>query len=154
MPKPKTPPGAVDSTAVVDRAPMTAPDLERPSAFMAGIGLEVTLVRPDRVEARIELGAGHHTPWGIVHGGVYAAAAESAASIGASAAVAPRGQIAVGVNNNTDFLRSITSGRVSLEASPVQQGRTQQLWNVVIADEAGRAVARSTVRLQNVEPRR
>ena len=125
-----------------------------PSAFMAGLGLDVTLVRPDRVEGRLDLGPGHHTPWGVVHGGVYTAVAESAASIGASAAVAERGQIAVGVNNNTDFLRSMTAGTVRVEASPVQQGRTQQLWTVVMTDESGRAVARATVRLQNVESRR
>ncbi len=53
----------------------------------------------------IHLGEQHHTPWGVVHGGVYAAAVESAASLGASAAVKERGQFAVGVNNTTDFLR-------------------------------------------------
>jgi 1,4-dihydroxy-2-naphthoyl-CoA hydrolase len=101
----------------------------------------------------MDLGPGHHTPWGIVHGGVYTAAAESAASIGACAAVAERGQIAVGVNNNTDFLRSMTAGTVEVVATPVQQGRTQQLWTVTVADEGGRPVARAMVRLQNVEPR-
>ena len=58
------------------------------------------------------------------------------------------------MNNNTDFLRSMTAGTVLVEATPVQQGRIQQLWTVVMTDESGRAVARATVRLQNVEPRR
>jgi 1,4-dihydroxy-2-naphthoyl-CoA hydrolase len=130
------------------------PDLENASAFMAAAGLRLTHVAAERVEGTLDLGPEHHTPWGVVHGGVYTAAIESAASVGASAAVAERGQIAVGVNNTTDFLRSMTAGSVAVTATPVQQGRTQQLWDVRITDPDGRLVARGTVRLQNVEPRR
>jgi 1,4-dihydroxy-2-naphthoyl-CoA hydrolase len=37
-------------------------------------------------------------------------------------------------------------------AEPIQQGRTQQLWRVVITRaEDGKAVARGQVRLQNIE---
>jgi 1,4-dihydroxy-2-naphthoyl-CoA hydrolase len=130
------------------------PDLESASAFMTAAGLRLTHVGAERVEGTLDLGPEHHTPWGVVHGGVYTTAIESAASVGASAAVAERGQIAVGVNNTTDFLRSMTSGRVTVTATPAQQGRTQQLWDVRITDPDGRLVARGTVRLQNVEPRR
>jgi 1,4-dihydroxy-2-naphthoyl-CoA hydrolase len=130
------------------------PDLESASAFMTAAGLRLTHVGAERVEGTLDLGPEHHTPWGVVHGGVYTTAIESAASVGASAAVAERGQIAVGVNNTTDFLRSMTSGRVTVTATPAQQGRTQQLWDVRITDQDGRLVARGTVRLQNVEPRR
>jgi uncharacterized protein (TIGR00369 family) len=59
----------------------------------------------------------------------------------------------VGTNNNTDFLRSMTAGTVAVTAVPVQQGRTQQLWEVRITSESGRVVARGTVRLQNIQPR-
>ncbi len=89
----------------------------------------------------------------MVHGGVYASAVESAASVGASAAVADRGQIAVGTSNTTDFLCSATGGRMDVEALPVQQGRVQQLWDVRLTDSAGRLLARGRVRLQNVTPR-
>ena len=66
---------------------------------------------------------------------------------------ADRGQIAVGTNNNTDFLRSMTTGTVAVTAAPLHQGRTQQLWEVRITDQSGRLVARGTVRLQNIQPR-
>lgn len=130
------------------------PDLENASAFLAAAGLQVTHAAADRVEGILDLGPEHHTPWGVVHGGVYTTAIETAASIGASSAVADRGQIAVGTNNNTDFVRSMTAGRVSVTATPIQQGRLQQLWEVHITDQEGRLVARGTLRLQNVEPRR
>ena len=120
------------------------------SAFVAAAGLMITEVRPDRFEGYIDLGEAHHQPWGIVHGGVYATAVESAASLGASAFAAERGQYAVGVNNNTSFLRPFASGRVEVTAWPIQQGRTQQLWQVEIVDQAGRLIATGQLRLANV----
>jgi len=85
-----------------------------------------------------------------VHGGVYTSAVESAASIGASAAVRNRGQVAVGLTNTTHFLRPLSAGRANVEAVPLSQGRTQQLWRVDITDESGKLIAHGEVRLQNV----
>ena len=126
-------------------------DLASTSRFAAASGFEPTEISGTRVAGAVELGPDQHTPWGVVHGGVYCSVIESAASIGASPAVADKGMFAVGVNNNTDFIRSMTSGRVDVVAEPVQQGRTQQLWQVLItrADD-GKLVARGQVRLQNV----
>ena len=130
------------------------PDFRRAtSAFVQAAGLEFDDASPTHVSGWIELGPDHHQPWGLVHGGVYAAAIESAASVGASLAVADQDLVAVGVNNNTNFLRSMTAGRVMVDARPVQQGRTQQLWEVRITDAEGRLVATGQVRLQNIARR-
>ena len=126
-------------------------DLEASSEFMRVAGLRFDEVAGDGVRGSIELDERHHTPWGVIHGGVYTAAVEGAASVGASVAVRERGEVAVGVNNNTDFLRPISGGRVDVVAEPIVQGRTQQLWQVVITrTEDGKAVARGQVRLQNI----
>jgi uncharacterized protein (TIGR00369 family) len=132
-------------------AGMPDPDLRSASRFVAASGFEVTEFSGTRVAGHVDLGPDQHTPWGVVHGGVYCTVIESAASIGASAAVLERGQFAVGVNNQTDFLRPVTTGRVDVVAEPIQQGRTLQLWLVTItrADD-GKTVARGQVRLQNV----
>jgi 1,4-dihydroxy-2-naphthoyl-CoA hydrolase len=126
-------------------------DLRAASRFVAASGFEVTEATGTRVAGHVDLGPDQHTPWGVVHGGVYCTVIESAASIGASAAVLGNGQFAVGVNNQTDFLRPMTSGRVDVVAEPIQQGRTLQLWLVTLtrADD-GKTVARGQVRLQNV----
>ena len=65
------------------------PDLtnEAESAFVRAAGFVVDTVTATEVVGHLEVGADHHTPWGIVHGGVYSAAIESAAGVGASAAV-------------------------------------------------------------------
>ncbi len=127
-------------------------DLVEANAFGRATGLRLTSVAGDRVTGVADVGPDQHTPWGVVHGGVYCAVVEAAASVGASAAVAGEGRFAVGVNNNTDFLRATTEARLDVLAEPIQQGRTQQLWQVRItrADD-GALVARGQVRLQNVK---
>ena len=130
------------------------PKLERPPRrFMQATGLVLDDVQSSHVTGWINLGAEHHQPWGLVHGGVYTTAIESAASVGASAAAQERGLVAVGVNNNTNFLRSMTQGRVTVDARAVQQGRSQQLWEVRITDDRDRLVAIGQVRLQNISAR-
>jgi uncharacterized protein (TIGR00369 family) len=59
---------------------------------------------------------------------------------------------AVGVNNNTNFVRSM-AGRVAVDAWPIPQGRTHQLWQVRVTDEEQRLEATGQVRLQNITPR-
>jgi 1,4-dihydroxy-2-naphthoyl-CoA hydrolase len=124
--------------------------LEEASAFLRAAGLVFDEITGSRVTGHLELGPGHHTPWGVVHGGVYTTAVESAASVGASIAVRDAGQVAVGLTNTTHFLRSVNTGRVTVEATALSQGRTQQLWLVDITDESGKLVAHGEVRLQNV----
>jgi 1,4-dihydroxy-2-naphthoyl-CoA hydrolase len=132
-------------------ADLPSVDLTAASAFVAAMKFEVTEATGSRVTGHVELGPDQHTPWGVIHGGLYCSVVESAASIGASTAVQERGQFAVGVNNNTDFLRAMTGGRIEVVAEPIQQGRTQQLWQVLLTrTDDGKVVARGQVRLQNV----
>ena len=130
---------------------MNDKNLEASSEFVRVAGLRFDEIGGERVRGSIELSERHHTPWGVVHGGVYTTAVESAASVGASTAVEERKQFAVGVSNSTDFLRPVKEGRVDVVAEPIMQGKIQQLWQVVITrSEDGKQVARGQVRLQNV----
>jgi uncharacterized protein (TIGR00369 family) len=131
---------------------MSLPDLslESSSAFLRAAGLRFETVTGERVTGTLAVGSDQHTPWGVVHGGVYTSAVESACSVGASAAVRERGQYAVGLANHTDFLRPHVEGELHLTAQPIQQGRTQQLWVCDITRPDGKLVARGQLRLQNV----
>jgi 1,4-dihydroxy-2-naphthoyl-CoA hydrolase len=124
-------------------------DLSAGGAFVAAMGLEFDAISGTEVLAHLEATAEHHTPWGIVHGGLYTSVVESVASIGASVAVHPEGRFAVGVNNQTDFLRPHRLGRLDVRATPIQQGRTLQLWLVEITNTDGKLVARGELRLFN-----
>ena len=142
--------GAETSTGISRAIPSLDASLDQAGAFLDVAGLVFDEISGTRVSGHMVLGPEHHTPWGIVHGGVYATAIESAASVGASTAVRDQGQVAVGLTNTTHFLRSVTAGRVNVEATALSQGRTQQLWRVDITDESGRLVAHGELRLQNV----
>lgn len=125
-----------------------APDM---GAFMRAIGLDVAVATGTGVEASIKISPDHHQPMGLVHGGVYAAAAESVCSIGASLAVMEGGRYSVGLNNSTDFIRAFRDGTLTVKAWPIHQGRTGQLWQCDMTREDGKLVAQSKVRLQNID---
>ena len=140
-----------DTSSQTDGATLPDVSLEGASRFVAAAGLVTDEVTATSVRAHADLDENHHTPWGVVHGGVYATMVESARSIGASHAVAERGEFAVGAHNATDFLRPTSAARVTVTAEALHQGRSQQLWDVVIADSATEKVlARGQLRLQNV----
>ena len=122
-----------------------------PGAWLDALGFEIEELTGTRVAGHLDVTPDHHTPWGVVHGGVFATIVESTASLGASAAVADRGQFAVGVNNSTDFLRPVVGGRVDVVASPILQGRVQQLWSVEFTrHDDGKLIAQGRLRVQNV----
>ena len=123
------------------------------SDLMALLEIEFDEVQPTRVSGSIAADERHHQPWGIVSGGQYTTAIEAFATFGACEAVKDRGQQAVGVTNITDFVRPHKNGRLQVEANAIQQGRTQQLWQVEIRrPDDDKLVARGQVRLQNIDP--
>lgn len=122
--------------------------------FDTELGLQFTELSADGVRAQLEVTPKLLQPMGLVHGGVYCSMVESMASVSAYLWLATRGGgEVVGVNNNTDFLRSIRSGTVFGASEPIHRGRRQQLWLVTITDDKEKVVARGQVRLQNLEPR-
>lgn len=130
----------------------TAPELPEQSAFLRSLGLGIDEASGTRVTAWIDAGPQHHQPHGVVHGGVYCSVIETVTSYGGHLAVAEGGQTVVGISNSTDFLRPHRVGRLRVVAEPLQQGRTLQLWQVVISrEDDDKVVARGQVRLANIE---
>jgi 1,4-dihydroxy-2-naphthoyl-CoA hydrolase len=130
-------------------------DVDPPSQIagldrLLGFGLQEASA--DRVVLTWTITPDHWQPFGITHGGVYCAAVESAASVGAAYWFGDRGTV-VGVSNHTDFLRATSTGTATATATPIHRGRSQQLWLVEIADADGQALARGQVRLQNLSAR-
>ena len=91
-------------------------------------------------------------PMGIVHGGAYAAMAEGMTSEATFRAVYPEGNIAVGMSNQTSFLRPITAGTIHAEARRRHRGRTTWLWEVDFTDDQGRlcALTRVTIAIRPI----
>ena len=124
-------------------------DSELQRGFIKLVGLRIEQASGDRVVLTCPVTPDLHQPFGLVHGGVYATLAETAASVGGSLWFGDRGKV-VGVSNHTDFLRAVRRGELRAEATPLARGRTTQLWQVEIADEQGRLIAHAKVRLQNL----
>lgn len=114
------------------------------------LGIEIVEVAPSRVVVRLEVGPMHHQPYGILHGGVSALLAESAASIGAATA-APAGTSVVGVELNANHLRAMRTGTLTATATPVHTGRRIHVWNVELADQDGRMICVSRCTLAVIE---
>jgi 1,4-dihydroxy-2-naphthoyl-CoA hydrolase len=116
------------------------------------LGFETLEVGPELARARARVLDRHKQPFGIVHGGVYAAMAESLASIATYTAVADEGKVAMGQSNHTSFLRPIFSGTVHAEARCRHRGSTTWVWEVELTDDDGRVCALSRVTMA-VRPR-
>ena len=131
----------------------TAPLSELGKGFDSELGLTYIDVTPDGGRAELQIHDKLLQPWGIVHGGVYCSIIESLASVSGAVWFAEKGEggTVVGVNNNTDFLRAISSGIVTAVSTPIHRGRRQQLWLIEVTDDKGRMVARGQVRLQNIQ---
>ncbi len=119
------------------------------TGFAKLLGVEFTEAGPDRAVLTCEITPELLQPYGILHGGVHCALVETAASLGAALWLGDRGHV-VGVANHTNFLRAARSGLLTAVATPIHRGRSQQLWQVVISDGAGRELARGEVRLANI----
>lgn len=111
------------------------------------LGFELLETSEERARGRVAVSDGVRQPFGIVHGGVYAALAESITSIATYHAVAGEGMIAVGSSNHTSFLRPVTDGTVHAEARRRHRGRTTWIWEVDMTDDEGRLCAMSRVSL-------
>lgn len=108
-------------------------------------GLEYTEAGDGFMAGRVEVRDDLKQPAGLVHGGVYAAIAESLASLGTWAAVADAGNAAMGLSNQTSFLRPITEGMIHARAVAKHRGRSTWVWEVEVSDDSGRLCVLSRV---------
>jgi len=129
-------------------ADTTLPALSRHLGGLdAALGVRVVRTGPDEVVLEYDIDDRHRQPYGIVHGGMHCTVVETACSMGAAAAAAPRGQSVVGVENHTSFIHAVRAGRVTVTARPLTRGRRSQLWQADARTADGTLVASGRVRL-------
>ena len=95
------------------------------------LGLKTTVLSAEKVVITVAVSEQLHQPYGLVHGGINALLAETAASLGANAAL-PDGQVAVGVGIETHHLAPVTQGELVATATPITSGHRLQVWSVTI----------------------
>lgn len=122
------------------------PANDDPALFPSGrhdihelLDVEVVEASGERVVLRLPVTWKVHQPYGILHGGVSALLAESAASFGAALNVGPDRQV-VGIEISASHLRSVRDGHLIATATPIRAGRTVQVWAIHLTDDEGRAI--------------
>jgi 1,4-dihydroxy-2-naphthoyl-CoA hydrolase len=111
------------------------------------LGFELVDLSDGSVRARFAVAKQVTQPFGLVHGGAYAALAESMVSIATHTAVEAEGNFAVGQSNSTTFLRPVAAGSVHAEGVALHRGRTTWIWDVRFTDDDDRlcAITRMTM---------
>jgi 1,4-dihydroxy-2-naphthoyl-CoA hydrolase len=117
------------------------------------LGFEVDELRADHASGHFEVRNRHRQPFGIVHGGVYAAFAEGLCSGATYLQVQAKGKIAVGSSNYTSFLRPVSEGVVTAAARAIHSGRTSWVWECEFRNSEGKLCAISRVTLAVIDPR-
>ncbi|RZA20044.1 MAG: hotdog fold thioesterase, partial [Lysobacteraceae bacterium] len=104
--------------------------------LMETLGIEFTELGDGYLRATMPVDARTHQPYGLLHGGASVALAET---LGSSAGMLMAGGNAVvGLEINANHLRAVRSGIVTGTARAVHVGRSTQVWEIRIEDEAGK----------------
>jgi 1,4-dihydroxy-2-naphthoyl-CoA hydrolase len=124
------------------------------SPFDLLYGLELVECSDRLVRGRVPVTSRITQPLGLVHGGVYAAVAESLASTGTNRGVVEDGMVALGSSNHTNLLRPIASGHVNGEAVRRHRGGATWLWDVSVTNDDGElcAISRMTIAVRPQRP--
>ena len=116
------------------------------------LGIEFLEVGDDFIRARVPVDARTVQPYGLLHGGVSVVLAETLGSCGAAYALAA-GQRTVGLDINANHLKGTTSGWVTGITRPVHIGRSTQVWQIEMTNDAGELTCVSRITMAVLQPR-
>ena len=132
-------------------------DLDEMNAFgkdcMVGY-LDIVLeeIGDDFIRATMPVDHRTKQPMGILHGGASVVLAETLGSI-ASYLSLDGGRYSVGLEIKANHIKSASSGRVEGRVKPVHLGKTTQVWDIDIRDEAGALTCTSRITMMVLAPR-
>ncbi len=119
---------------------------------VARLGIEFLQVGDDFIRARVPVDHRTRQPYGLLHGGVSVVLAETLGSCGAAFS-SPPDHRAVGLDINANHIRSTSSGWVTGVARPVHLGRTTQVWQIDMHNDAGELTCVSRITMTILAPR-
>ena len=133
--------------------------IEQVRATFAGVrdinlhlDIKLTEIGDDFLRGSIPVDERTRQPFGMLHGGVSVVLAETVGSLGAYYA-SPESYRAVGLDINANHLRAATSGRVTGTARPVHIGRTTQVWQIDMVNDAGELTCVSRITMAVLAPK-
>jgi 1,4-dihydroxy-2-naphthoyl-CoA hydrolase len=107
--------------------------------LMQAIDIRNTEIGDDHLTGTMPVDDRTRQPYGILHGGASVALAET---LGSSAAMlcCGEGTAAVGLEINANHLRAVREGTVTGTARPIHIGRSTQVWEIRIVNDASQLV--------------
>ena len=120
--------------------------------LMRPLGILFTQIGPDYLRGTMPVDARTRQPYGLLHGGASVALAETLGSTAGMMCV-EEGQGVVGIEINANHLRGVREGIVIGTARPLHVGRSTQVWEIRIEDEAGQLVCVSRLTLAVIRKR-
>ena len=109
------------------------------------LGIEFTEIGTDYLLATMPVDERTKQPLGLLHGGASVALAETMGSVGATLCLDMKKQYAVGLEINTNHIKSVKSGRVTGKATPIHIGKSTHVWSIEIRNENGHLIAVSRI---------
>ena len=129
------------------QTPVWEPVVAYDRSFDARYGLEISGHDPEAGELRGSIAVRDDllTEHGLVHGGVFAGAAEAIASTGTALVVMGDGYAAMGLSNDTTVVADVRDGTIQLLARAVSRGEREWVWTVDATGDGGEPLAHSRV---------
>ena len=109
--------------------------ITRENELMKFLGVRIESVEAEKVVLTMEVTPKVHQYIGIMNGGVSLYLCETAASIAAVANSDLTKYSPVGIEINANHLRSVSKGKITVEAKPHYKGRSMSVWNIEIKNE-------------------
>jgi 1,4-dihydroxy-2-naphthoyl-CoA hydrolase len=134
---------------MVFRAPVSLDELNRLSqgTLIDHLGIVFTGAGEDWLQATMPVDERTRQPYGLLHGGASVVLAETLGSSAGNLCVDTASQVCVGLEINANHLRAARSGVVTGTARALHVGRTTQVWEIRIENEAGKPVCISRLTL-------
>lgn len=105
-------------------------------------GFVIVKAQPGRVAVRMRVEERHMQVYGVVHGGVVAALADTAGGLAAYMAY-PRGTRVATVEMKINFLEAVEGGSITAEAVVVRMGRHIAVTDCDVRDSSRRLLAKA-----------
>ena len=116
-------------------------------SMVENLGIQVTEAGDDWLRGTMPVDARTKQPYGLLHGGASVALAETLGSMAGGLCVDSAREAVVGLEINANHLRAVRQGTVTGTARALHVGRSTQVWEIRIENEAGKLVCISRLTL-------
>ena len=120
---------------------LTKPSLDQLNSksndnMVSHLGIVFTAIGEDFIEATMPVDSRTKQPMGLLHGGANVVLAETLGSVAASLTIDHEKQTVVGLEINANHLKSVREGIVKGTTKPIHLGKSTQVWEIKIVNEA------------------